>query len=138
MLTLVDREAISRGLAESLEYKEIAALIGRNPSVVSRKVARHGGREGYLAGSRAPPGRARPRRSDAARRTRPLRPARPRCRGVRHRGPVRPGRAADRAVHRAEPDHCRRDENLARPRPAHRVALIGFDDFPWLTCSDPL
>jgi IS30 family transposase len=49
MLTLVDREEISRGLAEGLEYKEIARLIGRNPSVVSRDVARHGGRAGYRA-----------------------------------------------------------------------------------------
>lgn len=49
MLTLVDREEISRGLAESLEYKEIAALIDRDPSVVSREVARHGGRGGYRA-----------------------------------------------------------------------------------------
>ncbi|MFC8847838.1 helix-turn-helix domain-containing protein, partial [Micromonospora sp. NPDC057141] len=46
MLTLADREEISRGLAEGLEYKEIARLISRNPSVVSRDVARHGGRAG--------------------------------------------------------------------------------------------
>jgi hypothetical protein len=39
MLTLTDREEISRGLAEGLEYKEIARLISRNPSVVSRDVA---------------------------------------------------------------------------------------------------
>jgi transposase, IS30 family len=49
MLTLGDREEISRGLAEGLEYKQIAFLIGRNPSVVSREVARHGGRVGYRA-----------------------------------------------------------------------------------------
>ncbi|WP_352231662.1 helix-turn-helix domain-containing protein, partial [Actinokineospora sp. NBRC 105648] len=49
MLTLAEREEISRGLAESLEYREIAVLIGRGPSVVSREVARHGGREGYRA-----------------------------------------------------------------------------------------
>ncbi|WP_352231686.1 hypothetical protein [Actinokineospora sp. NBRC 105648] len=36
-------------MAESLEYREIAVLIGRGPSVVSREVARHGGREGYRA-----------------------------------------------------------------------------------------
>nr|WP_232285599.1 helix-turn-helix domain-containing protein [Saccharomonospora marina] len=30
MLTLADREEISRGLAESLEYKEIAVRIGRS------------------------------------------------------------------------------------------------------------
>jgi IS30 family transposase len=49
MLTLIDREEISRGLAEGLEYKEIARLISRNPSVVSRDVARHGGRAQYRA-----------------------------------------------------------------------------------------
>jgi IS30 family transposase len=49
MLTLTDREEISRGLAEGLEFKEIARLISRNPSVVSRDVARHGGRAEYRA-----------------------------------------------------------------------------------------
>ena len=49
MLTLADREEISRGLAESLEYKEIAVRVGRDPSVVSREVSRHGGRGGYRA-----------------------------------------------------------------------------------------
>ncbi|MBM0225365.1 IS30 family transposase, partial [Micromonospora sp. ATA51] len=44
-----DREEISRGLAEGLEFKQIAVLIGRDPSVVSREVARHGGRVGYRA-----------------------------------------------------------------------------------------
>lgn len=49
MLMLSDREEISRGLAEGLEYKQIALRIGRDPSVVSRDVARHGGRGGYRA-----------------------------------------------------------------------------------------
>ena len=49
MLSLVDREEISRGLAESLQYKDIAIRIGRDASVVSREVARHGGRSGYRA-----------------------------------------------------------------------------------------
>ncbi len=49
MLALADREEISRGLAESLEYKEIAVRVGRDVSVVSREVARHGGRDGYRA-----------------------------------------------------------------------------------------
>ncbi|MFT7835471.1 IS30 family transposase [Saccharothrix sp. BKS2] len=49
MLTLADREEISRGLAESLEYKEIAVRIGRDASVVSREVGRHGGRGGCRA-----------------------------------------------------------------------------------------
>lgn len=49
MLSVGDREEISRGVAESLRYKQIAFRIGRDPSVVSREVARHGGREGYRA-----------------------------------------------------------------------------------------
>lgn len=49
MLTLSDREEISRGLAEGLQYKEIGLLISRNPSIISREVARHGGRAGYRA-----------------------------------------------------------------------------------------
>ena len=40
MLTLIDREEISRGLAEDLLFAEIAVRIGRDPSVVSRDVAR--------------------------------------------------------------------------------------------------
>src|SRR3954453_4250640 len=51
MLMLSDREEISRGLAEDLEFTEIARRIGRDPSVVSRDVARHGGRSGYRAGA---------------------------------------------------------------------------------------
>jgi IS30 family transposase len=64
MLTLADREEISRGLAESLEYKDIAVRIGRDPSIVSREVARHGGRDDYratAAESGAATGRARPK-----------------------------------------------------------------------------
>ena len=64
MLTLVDREEISRGLAELLEYKDIAARIGRDASVVSREVARHGGRARYRAARAdraAARSRARPR-----------------------------------------------------------------------------
>src|SRR3954469_21378876 len=64
MVTLPDREEISRGLAEGLLYKEIAVLIGRDPSVVSRDVARHGGRAGYravAAGEAAAAGRRRPK-----------------------------------------------------------------------------
>jgi helix-turn-helix protein len=49
MLMLVDREEISRGLAESMEYKEIGLRLGRDSSVISREVARHGGRERYRA-----------------------------------------------------------------------------------------
>src|SRR3954453_22581352 len=49
MLTLTEREEISRGLAEGLLYKEIGVLVGRDPSIISRDVARHGGRAGYRA-----------------------------------------------------------------------------------------
>ena len=48
-LTPEDREDISRGLAKGLENKEIAFSIGRDESVISREIARHGGREGYRA-----------------------------------------------------------------------------------------
>src|ERR1700712_4308501 len=56
MLTLTEREEISRGLAEGLLYKEIGVLVGRDPSIVSREVARHGGRA-------RPPGGGRRHRS---------------------------------------------------------------------------
>ena len=49
MLSAADREEISRGIAEGLEGAVIAARIGRDPSVVSREIARHGGRERYRA-----------------------------------------------------------------------------------------
>lgn len=49
MLMLSDREEISRGLAEGLEFKEIAARLERDPSIISREVGRHGGRAGYRA-----------------------------------------------------------------------------------------
>ena len=49
MLTEADREEISRGIAEDREGEVIAARIGRCPSVVSREIARHGGRVGYRA-----------------------------------------------------------------------------------------
>jgi IS30 family transposase len=49
MLMLSDREEISRGLAEGLKYKEIGQRLGRDSSVISRDVARHGGREHYRA-----------------------------------------------------------------------------------------
>ena len=65
MLTLLDREEISRGLAERLEFKQIAARVGRDPSVISREVARHGGRAGYRAAAadeQAAATRTRPKR----------------------------------------------------------------------------
>jgi IS30 family transposase len=49
MLTDADREEISRGIAEGLAGKVIAARIGRCPSVVSREITRYGGRPGYRA-----------------------------------------------------------------------------------------
>ena len=64
MLMLTDREEISRGLAESLEYKEIGHRLGRDSSVISREVARHGGRERYRAAAAheaACAGRERPK-----------------------------------------------------------------------------
>ena len=64
MLTLTDREEISRGVAESLRYKDIAARIGRDPSIVSREIARHGGRTEYravIAELAAAAARARPK-----------------------------------------------------------------------------
>ena len=48
-LTPEDREDISRGLAKGLENKDIAASVGRDESVVSREIARHGGRQAYRA-----------------------------------------------------------------------------------------
>lgn len=65
MLTLLDREEISRGLAEGLEFKQIGARIGRDPSVISREVGRHGGRGGYRAAAAdevAAAARARPKK----------------------------------------------------------------------------
>jgi IS30 family transposase len=44
-----DREDISRGVAKGLENRDIASSIGRDESVVSREITRHGGREEYRA-----------------------------------------------------------------------------------------
>jgi IS30 family transposase len=64
MLMLTEREEISRGLAESLEYQEIGRRLGRDSSVISREVARHGGRARYRAAAAheaACAGRERPK-----------------------------------------------------------------------------
>jgi transposase, IS30 family len=64
MLTLADREEISRGVVELLDYKDIAVRIGRDASVVSREVACHGGRDNYravAAEAEAVVGRSRPK-----------------------------------------------------------------------------
>jgi transposase, IS30 family len=70
MLTLADREEISRCLAAHMQQKDIAATIGRNPSVVSREIARHGGRRAYRAhhadaGARRSRSRPKRRKIDA-------------------------------------------------------------------------
>lgn len=49
VLSLVDREEISRGLAEGESLRTIAGRIGRVPSTVCREVARHGGVDKYRA-----------------------------------------------------------------------------------------
>jgi Transposase and inactivated derivatives, IS30 family len=49
VLTLAEREEISRGLAEGLSLRTVARRLARAPSTVSREVARHGGRTHYRA-----------------------------------------------------------------------------------------
>jgi len=64
LITDADREEISRGIAENVEGKVIAARIGRAPSVVCRDIARHGGRSRYravMAGRAAAGSRCRPK-----------------------------------------------------------------------------
>jgi hypothetical protein len=48
-LTLPEREDISRGIASGSSIREIAKLLDRAASTVSREVARHGGRPEYRA-----------------------------------------------------------------------------------------
>ena len=48
-LTLAEREDISRGIASDSTIREIARLLKRCASTVSREVARHGGRPAYRA-----------------------------------------------------------------------------------------
>jgi IS30 family transposase len=48
-LTADEREEISRGIAKGLSGREIARLLCRNPSVVSREMSRNGGRGRYRA-----------------------------------------------------------------------------------------
>jgi IS30 family transposase len=57
MLTLQDREKISRRIAENVTGKEIAARIGKCESIVSREIGRHGGRERYRGGGGGSGGR---------------------------------------------------------------------------------
>ena len=49
VLTLKEREEISRGLASNLSMRQIAARLGRAPSTVSREISRCGGRQDYRA-----------------------------------------------------------------------------------------
>lgn len=49
VLTLCEREEISRGLAANESFRQIAIGLDRSVSTVSREVNRHGGRERYRA-----------------------------------------------------------------------------------------
>ena len=49
MLTLADRGEISRGLAAGQSLRQIARILDRPASTISREVAGHGGRERYRA-----------------------------------------------------------------------------------------
>jgi len=48
-LCIDEREEISRGVAEGLSGRNIAARLGRHPTVVSREISRNGGRNAYRA-----------------------------------------------------------------------------------------
>src|SRR5690348_4267757 len=60
-----DRQRIASGLADGCAYAEIARLLGRPTSTISREVARNRGPDGYLAdlAQKATGRRARRRRS---------------------------------------------------------------------------
>ena len=51
VLTLAEREDISRGIASGCAMRVIARGLRRPPSTVSREIARHGGRAPYRAGA---------------------------------------------------------------------------------------
>ena len=65
VLTISEREEISRGLAVGASLRRIAGRLQRAPSSISREVARHGGRHRYRAA------RAEERAWDRARRPKP-------------------------------------------------------------------
>jgi len=48
-LSLAEREEISRGIAADYSLREIAELVGRPPSTVSREISRNGGHSKYRA-----------------------------------------------------------------------------------------
>jgi IS30 family transposase len=49
VLSLAEREEISRGLSAQRSLRQIATSIGRAPSSISREIRRHGGRKAYRA-----------------------------------------------------------------------------------------
>jgi len=49
VLSLAERESVSRGLAQAKSLQQIAVELGRSASTISREVKRHGGREQYRA-----------------------------------------------------------------------------------------
>ncbi len=49
VLSLCEREEVSRGLAEGTSLRTIAGRLHRAPSTISREIARHGGRNHYRA-----------------------------------------------------------------------------------------
>lgn len=48
-LTMAEREEISRGIASGSSVRQIASLLARSASTVSREISRHGGRDQYRA-----------------------------------------------------------------------------------------
>lgn len=64
-LTFEEREEISRGSANSLSLRQIARLLGRSPSTISREIRRFSGRVDYraLSGQQQALRRARTRRA---------------------------------------------------------------------------
>jgi IS30 family transposase len=48
-LTLLEREVISRGLAQGLSQRRIATELGRSASTINREIRRNGGQEAYRA-----------------------------------------------------------------------------------------
>jgi IS30 family transposase len=49
VLSLIEREEVSRGIAAGCTIRSIARTLNRAPSTVSQEVSRHGGRELYRA-----------------------------------------------------------------------------------------
>jgi IS30 family transposase len=49
VLSLIEREEVSRGIAAGCTIRVIAKTLNRAPSTVSQEVSRHGGRELYRA-----------------------------------------------------------------------------------------